>query len=215
MSGSIQLLRSGIELDGEQEALMEIALTESARLNRIIEEFLFYAKPAPLLPVPVDLGSLADQTVALFRNSSELKDTHEIVVTKSEGDLLVAADLSQLRQVLWNLLRNAAQAMPAGGRLELKVGPGDTEGVLVEVQDSGEGFPEESVESFWTPFHRSHTQGSGLGLAIVYRIVREHGGRVTLANRKPNGASVRVWLPRAGPAAAEVATPPPAIQEVP
>jgi two-component system sensor histidine kinase PilS (NtrC family) len=200
ISGSVQMLRADVPLDEEQRVLMDIVLKESERLNRIIEEFLFYAKPAPPLPQPVDLEALVEETVILFRNSTELLKEHVLEWSRDAGNLTVTADPNHLRQVLWNLLRNAVQAMPAGGRLHVRVGPADRDGVAFTVEDEGLGIREEDPESLWQPFHPSRTKGTGLGLAIVYRIVRDHGGRVALANRDPVGARIHVWLPRVGPA---------------
>jgi two-component system sensor histidine kinase PilS (NtrC family) len=199
MSGSIQMLRADLDLDDEQRTLMEIVLKESTRLNRIIEEFLFYAKPAPPLPQPVDLRALVTDVVRIFRNSRELGPLHRIETEFVGDDLTLTADAGQLRQVVWNLLRNSVQAMPTGGRLVVRVGPGEPELVPLFVEDEGPGFDEEESDALWQPFHASSTEGSGLGLAIVYRIVRDHGGRVALGNRPTGGARVSVWLRRSGP----------------
>jgi signal transduction histidine kinase len=199
MSGSIQMLRSDLPLDPEQATLMEIVLRESTRLNRTIEEFLFYSKPVAPIPQEVDLAAMVADTVTLFRNSSELKPSHAVTCRREGEDFVVRGDPDQLRQVLLNLLRNSAQAMPEGGPIEVVVGPPDGEGVGILVRDRGPGFAEGSQARLWEPFHGSSTKGFGLGLAIVYQIVREHRGRLVLGRRAGGGAEVALWLPRQGP----------------
>ena len=196
MSGSIQVLKGELALAGEQARLMDIVLSESDRLNRTIEDFLFYAKPSPALRRPVDLARLVDETVILARNSEELKPGQQILVDREPNlQAMLAADQNQLKQVFWNLVRNALGAMPEGGTLRVRLEPGGPRQVAVVFEDEGPGFQDADSERLFEPFHGSTSGGSGLGLAIVYRIVTEHGGSIALESLEPRGARVKVSLP--------------------
>ena len=114
MRGSIQMLRSEMDSDSSQTELMEIILRESDRLNRIITDFLNYARPRSLTQARVDVGDLLHQTFALMRHSPEIAANQSIVEELPSEPLFAEADEGQLKQVFWNLARNALQAMPAG-----------------------------------------------------------------------------------------------------
>lgn len=117
---------------------------------------------------------------------------------------MVEADSAQIHQLLLNLMVNACQAMPSGGRLCLRASERD-EGLFLEVTDTGTGFKPSLSERIFEPFFTSREfgQATGLGLATVDGIVRQHAGTVSASNRKEGGASFQVWLPRYEPANAE------------
>jgi signal transduction histidine kinase len=108
------------------------------------------------------------------------------------------ADSAQLRQVLWNVLGNAADATPRGGRVEVRLFSAGGCGVL-EVSDTGEGIPEEDLRRIFDPFFTTKERGTGLGLAIVHRIVEAHGGQVTVRSEPGRGSTFRISLPGASP----------------
>src|SRR5690606_27593567 len=103
MRGSIQVLRSELELSDEQAELMDIVLRESDRLNETIRSFLAYARPQAGVRAPVDLTRLVEDAATLLRNSPERRPDHEIVVDSPSGGLRIEADENQIRQVIWNL----------------------------------------------------------------------------------------------------------------
>ncbi len=117
MRGSIQMLHAEMDSDTSQAQLMEIILRESDRLNRIITDFLSYARPRSLIQARVDVGDLLHQTFALMRHSPEINPNQSIVEELSDEPIFAEADEGQLKQVFWNLARNALQAMPQGGTL--------------------------------------------------------------------------------------------------
>src|SRR5262249_41431196 len=119
ISGSFNLLQSDLQLSDEQLHLMKIISRETERFNRIITDFLSYARPITPTPAPVELSSLITETFSLLRNSPELKPSHEID-TKLQP-VNVMADESMMRQVFYNLASNAFKAMPDGGRLTVSL----------------------------------------------------------------------------------------------
>jgi two-component system sensor histidine kinase PilS (NtrC family) len=196
MSGSIQILRQELPLSSEQEQLMDIVLRESERLNRTIRSFLAYARPQRFQIVRFDLRRALNDAALLLRNSSEVGDSHEIVVDVPAQELWYEADEGQIKQIIWNLATNGLRAMPSGGRLRLS-GARDAaaDGVVVRVQDEGVGIPSEQLESLFQPFHGSFAKGSGLGLAIVHRIVTDYNGEINVSSEPGRGTCVSVRLP--------------------
>jgi len=205
MRGSIQMLRSEMDNDSSQTELMEIILRESDRLNRIITDFLSYARPRSLTQAQVDVGDLLHQTFALMRHSPEIATNQSIVEELPEGPLFAQADEGQLKQVFWNLARNALQAMPQGGTLRATLESNSNNRLRIAFSDTGCGMSPEQVEHLFEPFS-STTGGTGLGLSIVYQIIRDHGGTINVRSRVGQGTTITIELPIAatnGDAAAE------------
>jgi two-component system, NtrC family, sensor histidine kinase PilS len=196
MRGSIQMLRSEMKNDGSQTELMEIILRESDRLNTIITDFLSYARPRSLIQSKVDVGDLLHQTFALMRHSPEINENQSIEEQLPEKPLVLDADSGQLKQVFWNLARNALQAMPQGGTLRATVEMNSNDRVRISFADTGRGMSPEQVEHLFEPFS-STTGGTGLGLSIVYQIVRDHGGTINVRSMEGQGTTITVELPTA------------------
>ena len=194
MRGSIQMLRSEMNSDPSQTELMEIILRESDRLNRIITDFLSYARPRSLAPARVDVGDLLHQTFALMRHSPEIGANQTIVEELPSDPLFAEADEGQLKQVFWNLARNALQAMPDGGTLSATLEPNSDNRLRIAFTDTGRGMSPDQVEHLFEPFS-STTGGTGLGLSIVYQIIRDHGGTINVRSRVGQGTTITVELP--------------------
>jgi two-component system, NtrC family, sensor histidine kinase PilS len=196
MRGSIQMLRSEMDNDSSQTELMEIILRESDRLNRIITDFLNYARPRSMTPARVDVGDLLHQTFALMRHSPEIGGDQNIVEALPAEPLFAEADESQLKQVFWNLARNALQAMPQGGTLRTTLEKNSHNRLRIAFSDTGRGMSPDQVEHLFEPFS-STTGGTGLGLSIVYQIIRDHGGTINVRSRVGEGTTISVELPMA------------------
>ena len=194
MRGSIQMLRSELDSDSSQTELMEIILRESDRLNRIITDFLSYARPRSLAPARVDVGDLLHQTFALMRHSPEIAANQSIVEELPSEPSFAEADEGQLKQVFWNLARNALQAMPNGGTLRATLEPNSDNRLRIAFTDTGRGMSPDQVEHLFEPFS-STTGGTGLGLSIVYQIIRDHGGTINVRSRVGQGTTITVELP--------------------
>lgn len=194
MRGSIQMLRSEMDDNSSQTELMEIILRESDRLNGIITDFLSYARPRSTSMSQVDVGDLLHQTFALLRHSPEISTGQEIVEELPEEPVLVNADPGQLKQVFWNLARNALQAMPQGGTLKANLHSNSSSRLRITFSDTGRGMTPDQVEHLFEPFS-STTGGTGLGLSIVYQIIREHGGTITVRSLQGEGTTISIELP--------------------
>ncbi|MBI5482737.1 MAG: PAS domain-containing protein [Deltaproteobacteria bacterium] len=194
ISGSIELLRGGAR-DEEDRKLMAIVLREVARLNRLIGELLDFARPRQPTRSRLDLGAPVRDALAVFGHERREELTVEV---ETEGPVWVEADATQAQQLVWNLLKNASEAMPSGGliRVTLSVERGGAAATAVlRVTDHGKGVPPDLRERIFEPFFSTKTHGTGLGLAMVQRIVQDHGGTVEVVGDGAEGATFEVRLP--------------------
>jgi len=194
MRGSIQMLRAEMDGDTEQTQLMEIILRESDRLNKIVADYLNYARPRPAELQEVDVCTLVRETLKLMRNSAEISDRHILEEDLPSRPALVTGDPEQLKQVCWNVARNALQAMPEGGSFRVAVAEVDGNRIQLSFTDTGRGMTPEQVERLFEPF-TSTTGGTGLGLSIVYQIIRDHNGTINLRSRQGAGTTITIDLP--------------------
>jgi two-component system, NtrC family, sensor histidine kinase PilS len=199
LSGSIQLLQGGLELKGDEKRLMDIVVRETDRLNTIITEFLEYARPESAQAEQIELQSVLDETIMLLKNSKNFIDT--IRITRDVAPhILLKGDTQRLRQVFWNLLINACQAMPQGGSLSVKGTPythidDDTQWCEIEITDTGQGIEKEHLGKIFDPFFTTKTGGTGLGLSIAYRIIEDHQGTISVESEPGRGTRFTVRLP--------------------
>lgn len=195
ISGSIELLAQTQTGDGarENKELMSIVLREVERLNGLITQLLEFARPRALQTQRLDVAAELADMLRVFANDKRLGDAP--VELRAEGPVWVEADPAQLKQVMWNLLRNAAEAAPGQ---PIVVESGTADGFArVSVRDRGPGIPAEHRARMFEPFFSTKEGGTGLGLATVHRIVEEHKGAVEIDCPADGGTAVTVRLPRA------------------
>jgi two-component system, NtrC family, sensor histidine kinase PilS len=200
ISGSVQLLASALPADDKQRRLLDIILKESQRLDRTIKGFLRFARPRERAVMRFDVGALLAENMALLRHSEEATGRHRFELDLRPPNAQLVADPDQVSQIFWNLARNALRAMPDGGTLTLAGRP-EGESYRIEVRDTGRGMTEEQRTKLFQPFQSFFDGGTGIGMAIVYRIVQEHGGRLSIDSRPGQGTTIAVELPIAHPAA--------------
>jgi two-component system, NtrC family, sensor histidine kinase PilS len=197
MRGSVQVLASELSLSPDQSQLMEIVLRESDRLNRIVSDFLTYARPPRIERTEIELSSILSETVALLRNSTELTPDHVVTEIFPSEPLHYNGDPNQIRQIFWNLSRNAIQAMPTGGELRVALEALPGQDVTISFGDTGQGMSREQKERMFEPFNSS-SGGTGLGMAIVYQLVRDHNGKIFVESEAGKGTGISIKLPAAG-----------------
>jgi two-component system sensor histidine kinase PilS (NtrC family) len=201
MSGSIQLLKTELDLEPVNQHLMNIVIRETDRLNTLITDFLIFARPGKMEIELVDVTALLNETLGILENDPQSRKTVKIERNLHES-LFVNADSDQLRQLFWNLFKNAIQAMPNGGSLVVSAMPNisfrfNGKGALVKVSDTGEGMDEETANNIFDPFYTTKEMGTGLGLTTAYRIVENHQGRIWCESRQGEGTSFFILLPSA------------------
>jgi two-component system sensor histidine kinase PilS (NtrC family) len=201
ISGSIQMLKEGLDKDDVNSRLMDIMLREVTRLNHLVNDFLLFARPKPLNWQEFDLSQLTTESLELFKNSGNW--TGELrVETDFKRDIMMESDPEQMKQVLWNLFLNASEAMPNGGIVRVSADlvesrdssePGQKM-VKIIVKDSGQGFSKKALSHLFTPFFTTKEGGSGLGLATVKRIVEGLKGKIHGENHPDGGAEITILL---------------------
>lgn len=201
MAGSVELLSSSEGLRREDQRLMAIVLREAARLEQLVARFLDYSRPVPPRLLPSDLAQVAGDVAEVFAADPSAA---RVRLVRDLAPVTVPCDPDQLRQVLWNLLLNAAQALQGreDGTIALRCGPEPGGGGRLEVEDDGPGIAAGDQPRLFTPFFTTKAGGTGLGLATVHRIVEAHGGTVEVTAAAPHGARFTVRLPGARPAEA-------------
>lgn len=183
---------------------------QSERIADLVRRILDFARRRPSQRTAVDLRLLARQTLDLMVPLAQ-KQNVKLVLADGAGPAVVRADAEQVRQVLLNLITNAVQAMPQGGRVEVAVGPAPGSPpagpadpgrsyVCLSVQDEGEGISPESLSHIFEPFFttKGPGRGTGLGLAIAEGIIHEHGGWITVESTLGKGSRFCVCLPEDG-----------------
>jgi two-component system, NtrC family, sensor histidine kinase PilS len=194
ISGSIELLRQGPSASDDDRTLMAIVHREVQRLNVLIGDLLDYANPRPPQPVDFDLGVMVEETLQVARGEQAFASVEMALAV--DRPLRLHADPAKLRQVLWNLLRNAADAAALGGRhvhVDARRGPDAT---TIVVSDDGPGIPADQLARIFDPFFTTKSKGTGLGLATCHAIVAEHGGHIDVASEPGGGTRMTVSLPR-------------------
>ena len=170
------------------------------RLDDLISDFLQFARPSPPQVEALVLRTVFEELLPVFRYLSytpedEDEDRPEYKVDlQFDANVTVHADPKQFKQVLWNLLNNAAQSMPEGGPIRLAVEQTEKE-IEVSVIDQGVGIATEIMDRIFDPFFSTKEKGTGLGLAQAQRIVDEHDGRLEVESALGEGSVFRVFLP--------------------
>jgi two-component system, NtrC family, sensor histidine kinase HydH len=206
IKGSIEMLRESSALSTEDKQLCDIVHREAARLNDLVGDMLDLSKPRSPDPTDVDVAALAREVVELARREQPGNDDDArvtIAYAGAEGSAIARCDGAQIRQVLWNLVRNAVQASPAGTKVTVEV-EAVAGGIALRVADSGPGISDEAKKRIFDAFYTTRSHGAGIGLAVVQRIVDEHaafGARISVDNLEGRGAEFRVYLRSAGPSA--------------
>jgi two-component system sensor histidine kinase HydH len=172
---------------------LDIIQKESQRLNKLLTGFLNFAKPRSPRLHRTDLNDLMLSVLSLVSHTAELNHntfSHEAPLESVEID----CDPEQLKQVLLNLLINAIEASPAGSEIRLRT---MVEGQVtaIEIEDSGNGIPDDAVDRIFDPFFTTKPKGTGLGLAISSMIVSQHGGALSFHGNPRGGTTFRIELP--------------------
>lgn len=195
ISGSIEMLQNELELEGEHKRLMTLITRESDRLDRIISDFLEFARmrSPTMRDAPVD--TCIEDVLALLRTNTSISRGIEIRLMKNIEGAWVCIDEEQMRQVFLNLCINACESMRGTGRLMIELAVAGQDELRISIQDEGPGIGEEAEKHLFEPFFTTKSGGTGLGLAIANKIIEAHNGRIAYRNRDEGGAEFCVVLP--------------------
>jgi len=193
------------EQNTQQRQDLTLILREATRCRTIVNDLLSFSRQNEVLAQPTDLDGLLQEMVQEIGIQERFQGV-QIQLDLDPALPIIEADPSQLRQVFYNLMNNAADAMPGGGALTLRTRRGPWAGfITAEVQDSGEGISEENKKKLFTPFFTTKPmgKGTGLGLAIIYGIVKMHRGQISVQSQVGQGTTFTLTLPEQLPAQPE------------
>lgn len=212
ISGSVEVLRNDLDVSGENGQLLDLIVKESARLNKILSDFLLYARMSPVVTGRVCVATVLNEVFEITRQHYKQSGIEALNLTSEVVDrtLMVEADPDHLKQILINLVFNAVEACVDG---ECKISArvrshtvtqvdeqsgflAEGEWASISICDSGEGIPERIRERLYEPFVSAKPSGTGLGLAVVKRLVDNCGGRITVDTSAGKGTTFTIYLRR-------------------
>lgn len=194
IAGSVEMVRDSSDLDAEDRQLLSLVLTESERLNELVSTMLQVSKPVAPRRVETDIAQVAREVTAMAQ--ANRAEASGISIRHRAADVVLATvDVDQVRQVLWNLLKNAIQASPKGSSIDIVVEQTDDE-VILSVTDQGVGIDPSQRDRIFDMFYSERTHGAGIGLALVRQLVDAHGGTIEARSNVGPGATFRVTLPK-------------------
>ena len=201
ISGSVQLLKKSLALNSMDERLIQIMLRGKDQLENFIKDFLVLARPTVGVPEEIDVSALLDEILESVKLGPSWREGIEMEADYPRA-VMATANRTEIRQLLWNLVLNALQAMPDGGRIGISLGA-DTGAdnrrrLTIRVSDQGIGIAEQDLKKIFEPFFTTKEQGTGLGLAIVNRIVKVYGGSLNVDSVPGQGTVFTVKIPASG-----------------
>ena len=190
---SAELLKKKTVSNTPSSAIPEIIVEEAGRLNDIITDFLNFAKPKAPNFVACRIEDILEKNIKFF--ASDIKGETYRIEKRSPTDLpQIIADPNMLYQAFLNLLINARQAMPGGGRIMIELSANDSK-IKIHFEDEGPGIQPDVLSKIWDPFFTTKETGTGLGLGIVKNIIEAHDGQISFENRSVKGARMTIELP--------------------
>ena len=207
IKGAVEILKDEVDKDHEKHAFLEILIKEIDRLDRTIRSVLRFRSQERLSRKTCHPNELVE-TILILTESEATQRGIQVSRQLSADVRSMHLDADKIQQVLLNVIINAIQAMPEGGRLTVRSewrecppdgmeveGREGREGVLITAEDTGVGIPEDAIEKIFESFYTTKEEGTGLGLTIVRKIVRAHGGELNLESTPGVGTRVGIWLP--------------------
>lgn len=191
----IDILES--QTSGGDPLLFKGIKEESRRLEQIITRFLNYARPYTPERRPADINLLLEEIMSILGKEERYRNTDFIRQFDREIGA-VPLDADGIKQVFWNIILNGLEAMEGSGALTVRSAE-EKERVVIEVEDTGPGIPEAVSAKIFEPFFTQKEKGTGLGMAIANKVVRAHGGEISLRRGAERGACIRMSLPKGGP----------------
>ncbi len=190
ISGSVQLLLENPAMNAEERHLMGIVIREADRLNLLLSDFLGFARPTPVQFECVDVAALLNELIALLESSGQF--VHLTIEKQFPDSVTMRLDRQKIRQALWDLMLNAAEAAGENGTVRVVL---DEQMALIAIEDSGSGVSEDDRTKIFEPFYTTKDRGTGLGLANVYSNIEAHKGTVFVAPAALGGARFVIELP--------------------
>ncbi|WP_246942922.1 PAS domain S-box protein [Bacillus pinisoli] len=190
LKGFMQLLKSSLV---EVPSYYDIMTDEISRIESITSELLMHAKPQAHSFKEEDVLEITDQVVVLLTSEALMSNVE--IITNYDSIPPINCISNQIKQVLINVIKNAIEAMPKGGQLQIAVKKMSEEEICIRIADQGCGIPQEFLEEIGMPFYTTKEKGTGLGMMTTYKIVETHGGKINISSEENKGTTVEVYLP--------------------
>jgi signal transduction histidine kinase len=176
------------------EPWVDIIMNEITRMNELTAEFLQFSKPHISNMKPEPISGCLDR-VKYLTESQAISKGHSMYIHNIDDSILVVMDRDKIVQVLINLVRNALEAMDEPGHIYIEVKLMETKYMLIEIQDTGKGIPENELPKIFDPFYTTKEEGTGLGLSICHKIIQDHGGILSVKSIVNEGTLFTITLP--------------------
>jgi PAS domain S-box-containing protein len=192
---TLELLKTEIPPESKRRRILELSLSEIQRLSEMLRNMLSFSKPEEEKRRPIKIDELIEGILLVMEK--QMRESNIQVETSFDPDIPeIMASTNQMRQVVLNILKNAKEAMPKGGVLTVRTGKEDNK-VLVQIQDTGIGIPEEIRDKIFEAFFttKQKVKGVGLGLSVCYGIIKDHGGEIKVESEEGKGTTFLISLP--------------------
>ncbi len=191
LKGFIQLLEGSVK--GEYDSYFQVISSELQRIETIITDFLILAKPQAISYQVKQVNTVLSETLDLMSAQAAMNN---IQFHTQYGELpLIQCEANQLKQVFINLIKNAIEAMPGGGIIEVSTEPFFDNHILISIKDHGMGIPNSVLKKLGEPFYTTKEKGTGLGLMVTYKIIEEHAGWIEVDSKEGEGTLFQLYLP--------------------
>lgn len=197
IEGFAALLFQDLEKNPEMQKMASYIIEGTRSLNRLVSNVLHYARPMKLRLIKTDLIRLTQQVIEIIKADSSFSSQIQYELDCKSPQIIVPLDEELMKTALLNLVVNAAQAMPGGGILQIKLEASHNMAVII-VADSGAGILEVNMEKIFSPFFSTKEEGNGLGLAEVQKVIQAHGGSITVESKVSIGSKFTIKLPLPG-----------------
>jgi two-component system sensor histidine kinase PilS (NtrC family) len=167
-------------------------------LESFLKDFLLMARPAPGIREVLDIRETIREVIESLRCVADWHEGLDVSMALADKPLQIRANKMEIRQVIWNLILNAVQAMPEGGVLKVEATQarrGERDGVEIGIGDSGFGMEEQDLKKIFEPFYTTRDMGTGLGLAVVSRIMAVYDGKIHVQSEPGKGTLFTLWIP--------------------
>ncbi|MBW2480222.1 MAG: GHKL domain-containing protein [Deltaproteobacteria bacterium] len=198
LTGSIQLLKEDIQYDPDHDRLMQIILREADRLSSLANNFLLYARPPAGKIESIELEKVIIETAELFEKDAS-NDGRITTTKKLQPNIWVSMDPVHLRQILWNLLLNASEAIEGQGVIDIEMYELKSKRACIKISDNGCGMSAEELKSIFDPFFTTKPSGTGLGLSIVHRILEAYDFWLNVESEVNKGTTLTIHFKQMDP----------------
>ena len=197
IKGFSQILKQGVHSMNDVHEFARIIESTTDELDRIIVDFLSFARPRTPVYSRININDLIDSIVPIIEGTIFMQGV-QITYSKTEEEYFIISDVSQIKQVLFNLIKNAVEAVQNTPNPHVEIFTGynaESGSAIIKISDNGKGIDELTLNNIGTPFFTTKEKGTGLGLSISYQIIKEHNGKIEVTSFPDKGTSFSIYLP--------------------